>query len=337
LKITQILPEFHEGGIERYVLWLSNSFVKHGHEVTVITAGGKLEEKLDPKVAILRLPVHRKNLFTALYCAFSIARRAKKEGWEIFHAHSRVPVWITFWASILSGKPWVFTAHDRYRKNWAIRPFRSASGTICVSEAVLSHLKGYLPERAIVIRNGIPFSGKTWRNETETGTTRIIFVGRLTRRKGLHIVLQALSFLKEDDWILDVLGDGPQKIELEKFCSTIGISDKTRFHGFIDDPEEWISNSSFLVFPSLDEGLGLSLMQGLKIGIPVLASNIPAVRELMESEKDLVQPGDLSAWKEALGSMIRGEWVPVTEEHVIIPSVEEMSLSVSGFYEAILE
>ena len=117
LKIAQILPEFEEGGVERYVLWLSNALAEMGHEATVITAGGKLEENLDPNVAVVRLPVHKKNPLTALYCAISIASRAKREGWDILHAHSRVPVWIAFWASFISRKPWVFTAHDRYRRN----------------------------------------------------------------------------------------------------------------------------------------------------------------------------------------------------------------------------
>ena len=50
LKIAQILPEFHEGGVERHVLWLSNELAAMGHQVTV-TAGGKLEDKLDPSVS----------------------------------------------------------------------------------------------------------------------------------------------------------------------------------------------------------------------------------------------------------------------------------------------
>ena len=116
MKIAQILPEFHEGGVERHVLWLSNALAGLGHEVTVISAGGKLEDKLDRRVAFWRLPVQRKNPITGLYSALKIAGRAKRQQWDILHAHSRVPAWIAWWASAMSSKPWIFTAHDRYRK-----------------------------------------------------------------------------------------------------------------------------------------------------------------------------------------------------------------------------
>lgn len=280
LKIAQILPEFEEGGVERHVLWLSNALAEMGHEITVITAGGKLEEKLDPKVAIVRLPVHRKNPLTAIYCALSIATRAKREGWDILHAHSRVPAWITSWASRISKKPWVFTAHDRYRRNWAIKPFSRADGAICVSGAVMTHLNGFLPERSVVIRNGIPFSGETW-SMSGSGNRKLLFVGRLTRRKGLHIALQALALNKGFAWTLDILGDGPQRKELEEIVLSSGLSDRIVFHGFCDDPQQWMAKSDFLLFPSFDEGMPLVLMQAVQVGLPVLASDIEPVRELV--------------------------------------------------------
>ena len=56
LKVMQILPEFHEGGVERHVLWLSNEMAKKGHEVLVVTKGGKLESHLDERVGVWHLP-----------------------------------------------------------------------------------------------------------------------------------------------------------------------------------------------------------------------------------------------------------------------------------------
>jgi len=159
LKIAEILPEFHEGGVERHVLLLSNALAGMGHQVTVITAGGKLEEKLDPGVEIWRLPVHRKNPVTGLYSALKIAGRAKREEWDILHAHSRVPAWIAWWTASMAGIPWAVTAHARYSLNYGLRPIREADGAICVSLAVQEHLKGLLPKNSVVIRNGLPPSG----------------------------------------------------------------------------------------------------------------------------------------------------------------------------------
>ena len=95
LKILQILPELHEGGVERHVLWLSNALAARGNKVFVVSAGGKMVEELRG-VDHLRLPVHRKNPATALWAAYRIARIARTRGVRILHAHSRVPAWIAW-------------------------------------------------------------------------------------------------------------------------------------------------------------------------------------------------------------------------------------------------
>ncbi len=336
LKIAQILPEFHEGGVERHVLWLSNALAGLGHEVTVISAGGKLEDKLDRRVAFWRLPVQRKNPITGLYSALKIAGRARKEGWDILHAHSRVPAWIAWWASAMSSKPWIFTAHDRYRKNWAIKPFKKAKGSISVSEAVKTHLSGFLPERSIVIRNGIPFSGEKWARQ-KRGTKKILFVGRLTRRKGLHVALHALASLKGKEWMLDVLGDGPQRKELEDLVASLAISEQVKFHGFCDDPQDWMSKSDFLLFPSFDEGMPLVLMQAVQVGLPALASDIGPVRELVGDNAGLLPPGDVETWTRFLSEIFENKFSPPIFDPVSVPTDHEMALSANVFYRDILD
>jgi glycosyltransferase involved in cell wall biosynthesis len=335
LKIAQILPEFHEGGVERHVLWLSNALAGLGHEVTVISAGGKLEDKLDRRVAFWRLPVQRKNPITGLYSALKIAGRAKRQQWDILHAHSRVPAWIAWWASAMSSKPWIFTAHDRYRKNWAIRPFRRAHGSICVSEAVRKHLSGFLPNRVEVIRNGIPFSGRQW-GKKPNGAMRILFVGRLTHRKGLHIVMEALSSLKDWEWSLEVVGDGPQRQVLEALAGSLGIKRRVIFQGFRDDPQKWMVESDLLIFPSLDEGMGLVLMQAIQVGVTVLASDIEPVRELVGEEALLVAPGDVERWRQSIKEVISGEMNPPRFDPKAVPTAKEMAGSVSGFLESVV-
>ena len=336
LKIAEIIPEFHEGGAERHVLWLSNALAGMGHQVTVITAGGKLEEKLDPGVEIWRLPVHRKNPVTGFYSALKIAGRAKRQQWDILHAHSRVPAWIAWWASAMSSKPWIFTAHDRYRKNWAIRPFRRAHGSICVSEAVRKHLSGFLPNRVEVIRNGIPFSGRQW-GKKPNGAMRILFVGRLTHRKGLHIVMEALSSLKDWEWSLEVVGDGPQRQVLEALAGSLGIKRRVIFQGFRDDPQKWMAESDLLIFPSLDEGMGLVLMQAVQVGVPVLASDIEPVRELVGEEALLVAPGDVGKWRQRIEEIIKGEENPPPFDIAAVPSVQTMTASVLRFFHSVVE
>jgi len=332
LKIAQILPEFHEGGVERHVLWLSNELAAMGHQVTVITAGGKLEDKLDPSVKFWRLPVHRKDPLMGFYSALKIAARAKGEGWDILHAHSRVPVWIAWWASSMSDIPWVFTAHDRYRKDWAIRPFKRAHGSICGSEAVRSHLSGSLPAKTVVIINGIPFSGRKC-SKRETRVTKLLFLGRLTDRKGLQVVIQALSGIREQEWRLDIVGDGPKREDLEALAASLGLEGRVFFHGFQDNPEEWMAESELLLFPSLDEGMGLVLMQAIRVGIPVLASDIGPVRELVGESAPLVTPGDVGKWRQGIEDILSGRIGPPRFDPGVVPSIPDMAAGVLSFYE----
>ncbi|GAB6280192.1 MAG: glycosyltransferase family 4 protein [Thermovirga sp.] len=331
MRIAQILPEFHEGGVERHVLWLSNALAKLGHDVTVISAGGKLEEKLDPGIDSWKLPVHKKNPLTAIYSAVRIAERAKREGWDILHAHSRVPAWIAWWTASMAGIPWTVTAHARYSLNYGLRPIREADGAICVSLAVEEHLKGLLPKNSVVIRNGLPPSGCRWKG-SGGDTGRLLFVGRLTRIKGLHVALEALSGLRDKRWSLAVLGDGPRREELEDLSRSLGIYERVRFHGFCDDPDEWMAKSDLLLFPSLDEGLGLVLMQAIRIGLPVLASDIEPVRELVGDNPDLLPPGDVLAWEKALKEVFDEVSVPRVFDPAAVPADLEMAGLVETFY-----
>ncbi|MFA0889463.1 MAG: glycosyltransferase family 4 protein [Synergistales bacterium] len=325
MKILMILPEFEEGGVERHVLWLSTEFSALGHRVMIATAGGRLEEKLPKEVRVIHLPVHRKNPVTALYSALRIAWTAWRGKIDLIHAHSRVPAWIAWWASRISGIPWVVTAHDRYRRNAAIHPFGRANGAVCVSEAVRMHLDGALPQNSTVIRNGIPDLDERWRPGKKEPVYRFLFVGRLTRRKGLHVALHALSSLSGKPWMLDILGDGPQRQELESMVKSLGLEGQVRFHGFRDEVGRWMAASDCLLFPSLDEGMPLTLMQAIRVGIPVAASGIEPVKELVGDRETLVPAGDIPAWTNGLAEIFREEKTPPRFDPALVPTAKQMA------------
>jgi glycosyltransferase involved in cell wall biosynthesis len=132
-------------------------------------------------------------------------------------------------------------------------------------------------------------------------------LGRLTRKKGLQVVLKTLGDFRQKDWILDVVGDGPFRPDLENMSLGLGIAGKVRFHGFRDDTEEWMKRCDCFLFPSLDEGMGLTLMQAVSMGVPTLASDLPPVRELTtDGGQSLVPAGDKKAWKHRIGDVLCG-------------------------------
>ena len=330
MNILHIVPEFDEGGVERYVVQLCHEQVIHGHSITLATKGGHLEKYLPESVRVLHLPVHRKNLFTGLYSAHVLA---KLPAFTVIHAHSRVPAWVAWRLSALTRTPWLMTAHAPYSLNAGLLPLRHADGVICVSEAVAHELSGYLPANTITIPNGVRKPKTFWQGSYFPENTRLLYVGYLSRRKGLNIALQALGNLKGYRWTLDVVGDGSQRGEFESLAESLGLSERVKFWGFRDDAEDFMSRAACLVFPSFQEGLPLTVNEALAVGLPVLASDIEPLRPLADGE--LVRAGDVSAWTEAIRTVLDGGAAsPLRADR--LTSFEETAQRTEDFYRKIL-
>ena len=330
MKILHIVPEFEEGGVERYVVQLSREQVKNGHKITLATAGGKLEKLLPDSVRVLHLPVHRKNLITGYYC---VRELAKINNWDLIHAHSRVPAWIAWRLSHKIKTKWLMTAHAPYSLNFGIKPLKHADGVICVSDAVKNSLEGYLPANTIVIPNGVRDVKYKWEGNYFPENKKFLYVGYLARRKGIDVALNALGLLKNHQWTLDILGDGSMRAELENLSKELGIDDRVKFWGFRDDAEKFMSEAACLLFPSRQEGLPLTVNEALAVGLPVLASDIEPLKPLANGE--LVPVDNIAAWRSAILKVLSGGSAsPLSIEK--LTSFRETVLKVEEFYKTII-
>ena len=304
MKIIEILPELEVGGVERHVVDLSNELAKRGHEVLVVSAGGRMQSELLGKVRHMCLPVHKKNPFTGYFCARKIATIVRQEKLQIIHAHSRVPAWIAWWVSSMAGIPFVITAHaaSGNKTQWIYKPYRASQKVICVSRTVQEGMKECFYQNTCVVLNGLDKPKYKWSRPKEP-PVKFLFVGRLSRAKGLQDVLRALP--KEGGWTLDVLGEGPMETELKELVASLGISGKVTFHGYSDEVDLFMANSSCLLIPSYAEGFGLTLARAIQMGLPFLASDIDATRELVEGNVCLLSVGDVEAWKVAINKFIQ--------------------------------
>ncbi len=332
MKILHILPELQIGGVERHVIDLANELNARGHETMVVSAGGRMEEQLDKGVRILHLPVHKKNPFTGYYCALKIAHLVREQKFDVIHAHSRVPAWIAMWASRMSGVPYVVTAHSVFntRTHWIYKPYRDAARVICVSETVRQQMKGCFYDNTVVVFNGVNNTGAKW-NPSNRQKNRFLFVGRITTLKGLQDILEALPVGLQ--WTLDVVGDGPQRVMCQEICVKRGIQEQVKFYGFRSDVEQFMFNASCLLFPSHYEGLGLVAAQAALIGLPILASDIPAVAELKGGHDQLIEPGNIMAWEKALRAFILSENDPCFFSVERIPTLNDMVVKTCSVYE----
>jgi glycosyltransferase involved in cell wall biosynthesis len=304
MKIIEILPELDIGGVERHVIDLSNELARRGHKILVVSAGGQMQKQLSANVEHRCLPVHKKNPFTGYFCARKISKWVKNEGWQIIHAHSRVPAWIAMWVSSMTKIPFVVTAHADFstKTHWIYKPYRKAAVTICVSEAVRAGMSDCFYGNTKIITNGLDMPMVKLMKPTEP-PVKFLFIGRLSKIKGIQDVLAAMP--QDVDWTLDIVGDGSMADELKKLAKELNISDKVNFHGFSDKTDEYMAQSSCLLFPSHEEGFGLVLARAAQIGLPFIASNIASVAAMTGTTNGLLPPGDVNIWHDAIVDFIK--------------------------------
>ncbi|OPL18163.1 MAG: hypothetical protein AVO35_06570 [Candidatus Aegiribacteria sp. MLS_C] len=141
--------------------------------------------------------------------------------------------------------------------------------------------------------------------EPEQGT--FLYVGRLKRYKGVHLIISALRLLREAgrDCRLTVLGSGDYDHELRKLASKQGLEDSVTFEGFVSQERKlhWLRRAWAAVFPSEKEGWGLTVIEANACGTPVIASDSEGLRDSVRNGETgiLVPHGDLEALAEAMG------------------------------------
>lgn len=290
----------------------------------VVSAGGQMKVQLDPAVQCRHLPVHKKNPFTGYGCARKIAHWARSEGWQLIHAHSRVPAWIALWASQIAQVPYLVTAHVDFgnKSPWIYRPYRKAAKVICVSAAVREGMKNCFYDNTAVVINGLDEPKILWNEKNLQGPAKFLFVGRLSPVKGLQDVLRVLP--ADQDWTLDVVGDGPMRPELELLAKEQAIAERVTFHGYSEEVDQFMSQASCLLFPSYTEGFGLVLARAVQMGLPVIASDIGPVAEVATSREGLLPPGDLDAWKKAIRDFILERRVSASFDRRRVPLLKDM-------------
>ena len=132
------------------------------------------------------------------------------------------------------------------------------------------------------------------------GSLRLLFLGNLIRRKGLHDLLTALAALHDRDWHLDVVGslepDPNYVANIRHRARTLNVTERLTLHGTLDESllTEQFMKCQVLVVPSSYEGFGIAYLEGMSFGLPVIATMAGATDEIVRHESTgfLVQPGD---------------------------------------------
>lgn len=132
------------------------------------------------------------------------------------------------------------------------------------------------------------------------GPLRLIFIGNIIPRKGLHIVLDAIDHLPDHTVSLDVIGDMTSDRRytrrIRKQVGRLAEKASITLHGYLEDTavQTILKRTHLMVLPSSYEGFGIAFTEGLYFGLPVIATTAGAAGEIISSGQNgfLIRPGD---------------------------------------------
>ncbi len=267
-----------------------------------------------------------RNQFSHCRTVSETVRRLEREGWrpDLIHVHvysAGLP------AVFLNRKlkiPFIITEH------WSGFPRRllSASGKIKarwimnrakmilpVSENLREHIKAHgIKNRFEVIPNPVDcamFHPAEKKANDGSEKKRILVVAGLDPIKGIHHLLDAFALIapKRDDLILEIVGDGSERGKLEDQVRSLQLEKRVEFGGRLPKEEvaERMRQSDFLVLPSLWENCPCVLIEAMASGLPVIATDVGGVREIVnENSGVVIPPADVTALANTIEDMLNG-------------------------------
>jgi glycosyltransferase involved in cell wall biosynthesis len=183
--------------------------------------------------------------------------------------------WGEYWQSYLAHRPWVARAARRLEAGSA----RLGDAAVCVSPFTARRLAEAHPKAAAarVVSNGISLSQIQGAPAAAEGSD-VIFAGRLIEDKQVHLLLEAVALLRNElpDLRACIVGDGPQRAELEALAARVAIADRVRFTGRVTEATllGHLKASKVLAFPSAREGFGMTVLEAQACGaVPVVVDS----------------------------------------------------------------
>jgi glycosyltransferase involved in cell wall biosynthesis len=333
LKILYLITKATAGGAQLYVEQLATAARVSGAEVAVAYGiPGQLAEMLSNK-AIRTLPIsgltRNVHLFEELKAFKDLVVLLRNERPAVVHLNSSKAGALGALAARISGcKTVVFTAHGWPHKE--PRPFMArfliwlaswitvglVTKVIVVSEddyrrapVLFSRKKLYL------IHNGIEHIEFLAKVEARTAlapearnVTWILTLGELHSNKGTDVLIKAYAELlhSHPETRLIIIGGGERKAELRTLIKELGLEDQVMLTGFLAEGRKYLLAADIFAFPSLKEGLPFALLEAGYAGLPVVASRVGGIPEVIHDKESgiLVPPQNPHALARAIRTLL---------------------------------
>jgi len=328
MKVLLLANHLNIGGVAVYTVNLAKGLASRGVTVFVASGGGELVKALE-KECIRHLELNLKTKFEfnpkLAFAFLKLKKFVKENGIDIVHAQTRATQVVAYLLSKTARVAYVSTCHGFFKKSRLGRRVFGAWGDYCIaiSDAVRAHLVKDLRvknRKVYLIYNGVDtkrFSAavdeekkRAVRNSLGLDISPVIgSISRLSPVKGLRYLLFAMKDVLREEPAAHLLlvGEGPSKDYLMELARRLGIENNVFFALNTTEPERFLSIIDIFVFYSLEEGLGLSLLEAMAGGRACVASNVGGVSSIIKDEATglLVPPKDKHELKEAIIKIIK--------------------------------
>ena len=330
-----------KGGAEKRIYQLAKGLADKGHEVHWYGMGwwwpesGKKDMEMDGiKLHGVCKPMElygddKRSIKEAIYFALMILFKLRAGRYDIIDCQG-FPFFSCFtvgFNSFFGRSTLVLTLHEVWNDYWyeylgkagffgkltEKLMVRLTGKIITVSRKTKDDLRRIKPsEKAVVIPNGIDLA-EINQIKPSPAKSDIIFVGRLIKEKKADLLIKSLVRIKDNfpDVKCTIIGEGPEKENLEKLSDQSGLKDDVSFTGFLEDYQDVIAHmksSKVLVLPSVREGFGMVVLEANACGLPVVVVDHP-----MNAAKDLIIPGENGFIAEVSENSLAGKIVEAIE------------------------
>ncbi len=334
LVLTHEFPPIGGGGA-KVIEDLCRGLSLRGHELQVLTThlNGLPKIEQNEKMSIRRIACGRQVPYRARF--IEMARFVMKgffEGislvrtWQpdIIHVHFAVPAGALGLAlSAYTGVPFFMTVHGGDVPGGApektaawfhwIYPFtpliwRSAKRVVAVSEHTRQLALQHYPVNVEVIRNGFEFKCPSPEEVRVGEPPQVIWAGRFMPEKNPLQVVRTLAELRDLDWTCVMIGDGPERSRVEREIVRWELQSRFTIPGWVEQNKvmDWFAKSDVLFMPSFSEGLPIAGLQGLAMGLAVVATRVGGFVDLVDPLQNgfLIENANSNGFREPLRTLL---------------------------------
>lgn len=323
-RIVYVITRANLGGAQQHLLWLLETVREAFDPVVLVGEKGYLTEELEARnIVFEHLTSLRREPSTTrdLAALINLRRALRRLAPDLVHLHSfkaamlgRIAAWRLGVPIVVTAHGWSFTdGNPRVRRRLGLfvertlAPITDAVIVVCDSDRQAALRKHVLSDRKIfTIPNGAPWRPATGPRQTVTRGLQLVNIGRICTQKDQLGFVDLMPLLPPAT-ILTLIGSGPDQERLRKRILAAGFDDRIILEEETREPCLHLDRADVYVSWSRWEGMSLSLIEALRAGLPIVATDVGGTREIVESGANgyLVAHGDREGFASAISKLAK--------------------------------